>query len=368
VILDDVESEFFTRDQMSLLQQFVSQRGGALLMMGGEESFGGGNYDRTPIGEMLPVYVQKTSPALPEGEYRFVLSREGWLQPWVRMRSTEEEEQKRLDGMPGFKVWNAAASIKPGASVLIHAERSGRVPAGESGNAPALAVQRFGRGHTAALMVGDLWRWGLRREQGTESDLEKGWRQNIRWLVSDVPRRVSIETKGDLPGRGGTVELRVTVLDETYQPLDNADVVCQVATPDGKTLELPAAPADSRAGEYVAEIVPRVPGAFRITVQANAADGAEVGSCETGLTHEPATDEFRELRPNRELLTRIAERSGGELIEQDGLDAFVTSLPNRKIPISEPWVYPLWHQWPMLGLAFLCLVGEWGLRRWKGLP
>ncbi|MFM8334496.1 MAG: hypothetical protein ACKODK_02950, partial [Opitutaceae bacterium] len=39
VILDDLEAEFFTRDQAVLLQKFVSERGGGLLMLGGMECF-----------------------------------------------------------------------------------------------------------------------------------------------------------------------------------------------------------------------------------------------------------------------------------------------------------------------------------------
>lgn len=60
---------------------------------------------------------------------------------------------------------------------------------------PALVVQPFGRGRTAALLVGDLWRWDLRREEHTQSDLEKSWRQTASWLVADVPQPVEVETR-----------------------------------------------------------------------------------------------------------------------------------------------------------------------------
>ena len=63
----------------------------------------------------------------------------------------------------------------------------------------------------------------------------------------------------------------------------------------------------------------------------------------------------------------LAKESGGEVVTLGGLDSFVSSLPNRKIPHVETWSYPLWHQWSVLTLALACLVGEWGLRRWKGL-
>ena len=34
ILLDDLESDFFTQDQMSLIQRFVAERGGGLMMLG----------------------------------------------------------------------------------------------------------------------------------------------------------------------------------------------------------------------------------------------------------------------------------------------------------------------------------------------
>jgi hypothetical protein len=93
-----------------------------------------------------------------------------------------------------------------------------------------------------------------------------------------------------------------------------------------------------------------------------------VGERETGWSVEPETEEFRTLTANRPLLERLATDTGGETLDLDGLEAFVSSLPNRKIPVVESWTYPLWHQWHIFLLAIACLVGEWGLRRWRGLP
>ena len=158
VIVDDLEAEFFTRDQMTLLQKFVSERGGGFLMLGGAESFHQGKYERTPIGDMLPFYLDHVAEMKPPTNLHLTLTREGWLQPWARLRSNEAEEKSRLDAMPGFQVLNPVRDIKPGASVVATVQdETGR-------NLPALAVQRFGNGRVAALMVGDLWRWGLHDE------------------------------------------------------------------------------------------------------------------------------------------------------------------------------------------------------------
>jgi uncharacterized membrane protein len=360
IILDDVEAANFTQDQMSLIQQFVSQRGGGFLMLGGRESFAGGEYARTPIGELLPVYVDVARQE-PTENYKLLLTQEGWLQPWVRVRSTETAEQKRLDTMPEFKTINRVRSIKPGASVLSHVQSQ------DDTTYPALVVQRFGKGRAAAMLIGDLWRWNLRRTEAGESDLERSWRQTIRWLVADVPSRVNVESLRDASDPSAPVELRVTVRDDEYRPLDNASVTITVMTPSLTEVSLPAEPSSEKAGTYVAAFSSRMTGPHHAEVVVTAEDGSEIGRCETGWVSEPAIEEFQQLTPDRKLLEALATKTGGEVIEFDQLDSFVDSLPNRKIPVTEPWVYPLWHQWTVFVFAIGCLVGEWGLRRWNGL-
>lgn len=362
VILDDIEAGFFTQDQMSLLHHFVTQRGGGLLMMGGKNSFGEGGFARTPVAEMLPVYLDRELAETANSAYRIKLTREGWLQPWVRVRANEPDEQERLAAMPGFRSLNRISSIKPGASVLAEAET-------DDGTArPALAVQPFSRGRTAALLVGDLWRWELRRPDHEKSDLDKAWRQMVRWLVADVPKRVEVETKA--AGGSGLVarEIVVKARDAKFAPLDNAQISLTVTTPENREITLAAESSDQTGGEYRAQFAPRSAGFYRAKITATAPDGSEVGQREAGWSAEPETDEFRDLSGNRALLDRLAADSGGAVSTLDGLEQFVTDLPNRKLPIVETWAYPLWHQWSVLMLAMGCLAAEWGLRRWRGLP
>ena len=367
VILDDVEAEFFTQDQMLLLKEFVRQRGGGLLMLGGQESFKNGRYDRTPVGDLLPVYADEVPPAPPNARYRLALTREGWLEPWVRLRGEEDVERKRLEAMPAFHTLNQVRGIKPGATVLARA-----APADGGDPVPALVEQRFGQGRVGALLIGDLWRWGLRRPADAEPDMEKAWRQTVRWLVADVPRRVEVAVAprpaGADGGSDGTLVLTARVRDAAYAPLDNATVTVRVTGPDGAPLDLTAEPAQGEAGRYEAAYVPRQPGAYRAQVTATAPDGSEAGQVQTGWTSDPAAEEFHALRPNAELLTRLAEATGGQVVRADELPDFVAGLPTRRAQITEPYIRPVWHQPWVFALAILCLCAEWGLRRWRGLP
>ena len=97
-------------------------------------------------------------------------------------------------------------------------------------------------------------------------------------------------------------------------------------------------------------------------------EGKSLGQSNTGWSADPAADEFARVTPNVELLERIAKQTSGEVVAIRDLDTFVRSLPSRKVPLTEGYTTPLWHQPWMLLLIVSCLCAEWGLRRWKGLP
>jgi uncharacterized membrane protein len=368
VILDDLEAEFFTRDQAVLLQKFVSERGGGLLMLGGMECFHEGRYLRTPIGDMLPVYLDlEEGGANPPGKVHFQLTREGWLQPWARLRDNEGDERARLDAMPAFEVLNRVRALKPGASVIASVRDE------KGGEHPALAVQRFGRGRTGALMVGDFWRWGM-RDPAAREDLERAWRQLVRWLITDVPLRVQATAEPLVADANGAVRLQVRVRDEKFQPVDDAVVTVSVepvaiagaVAVAPIRLEAEADPAEP--GLYQLTYVPRQDGGFRAVAQVKNHAGAELGRAETGWSSDLAAEEFRSLAPNVAQLETIARKTGGEVVRAEDLDAFVRRLPDLRAPVMETWSHPAWHTPWVFALAVACLLAEWGLRRWRGMP
>ncbi|HEX4349115.1 MAG TPA: glutamine amidotransferase, partial [Verrucomicrobiae bacterium] len=296
VIVGDMEAGFFTHDQMALLQRFVSERGGGFLMLGGAESFREGNYAGTLIGSMLPVYLDRAVDAQLPAAMKLTLTREGWLQPWTRLRATETEEKSRLEEMPGFKVINAVTDMKPGASVLA------TVTDADERKYPALAVQRYGLGRTGALMIGDLWRWGL-RDAGMQKDLQKSWRQLVRWLVSDVPLQIAVVPETSVSGNPAEVRLTVTAHDEEFRPLDNATVrltvrpVTLMSGENGATdvadinyVQLTAEPSATIPGTYEAAYIARDAGAYSVEALVTRSDGRAAGQAAAGWASDPSAE------------------------------------------------------------------------------
>ncbi len=392
VIFDDIEAEFFSHDQMDLVRRFVAERGGGFLMLGGKDSFQRGHFDRTPIGSLLPVYLDALPAVDAPAAARLDLTREGWLQPWARLRDNEKDEQQRLSEMPEFQVLNRMRTVKPGAGVIA--------TTGAEQKSPVLAVQRLGNGRTAALALGDVWRWGLRKTEMHE-DMDKFWRQTLRWLIADVPGRISVQATQKSDETNQPVTLQVRVRDQAFEPMDNVAVTMEIreqggsvkaeglgdgstnsqgnhrqaalddATRGGVTT-LTAEPVSAERGLFEAVYLPRTSGGYLAQVTVAGTDGTKLGEAQTGWTVDLEAREFQSVKANRPLLERIARQTGGRIIEAGGLDKFARDLPRREAPISETWVRPLWDLPGMQPALFLfalsCFIAEWALRRWKGMP
>ncbi|HCP13662.1 MAG TPA: hypothetical protein DIT89_15115 [Planctomycetaceae bacterium] len=385
IVIDDLEADFFLADQMTLLYDFVSQRGGGLLMMAGQESFAQGDYSRTPIGELLPIDLERRAE-FPQGPVRLSLTRDGWLQPWVRLRDDETAEQERLQQMPAFVTINPTGYVRPGAIVMAQVEDS----AGTQW--PALVVQRFGRGRTGAVCVGDLWRWRLQAGlqaltnpqpdadqpqpkpvagQPAEdlSDHARACRQMMRWLVADVPQRLEVKVRDDLTQGTGAVTLTALVRGADFNVQENADVRFSVTAPDGQVFELTATPSDTEAGLFEAGLSAAAAGPWKMEATATLADAAEAPlTASLGWASQPDQQEMQSVRVNRTWVDEVAEKTGGRVTDLDEVELLAASLPQADAPLSEIWSWPIWHSWWVFMTAIACLSADWTLRRRRGLP
>jgi hypothetical protein len=137
---------------------------------------------------------------------------------------------------------------------------------------------------------------------------------------------------------------------------------------DTNYVQLTAEPSATIPGTYEATYIARQAGAYSAEAVVTRSDGRAAGQAATGWASDPAADEFRTLKPNRALMETIARQTGGEVVKLEDLDKFVRQLPQRHAPITETSTNPLWHN-PLVFLFVIgCIVAEWGIRRWKGMP
>jgi uncharacterized membrane protein len=368
VILSKVEASFFTTDQLALLRRFVAERGGGLLVLGGVDSFEDGGYLNTPLAAALPVYLDRKSATIPQGDLIWNLTREGWIEPWMRVRATEADEREALVSAPHLLVANALNGVKPGATVLATVtDEAAKV-------FPAFIEQNYGSGRVACLTVGDMYE-GRIGDAAQMTDLKRFWRQVSRWLVTDDPAPVELKVEPSSDGR--SVSLRVTARDDEFRPLDLGKATVKVSRVAASTaatastfqeVPLTAEPVPDAPGQFAATFTPPESGAYLAEAVVVDRANQEIGRAQSGWVDDPAIEEFQSLGPNRPLMEEVARRTGGQVIPWDQLDQLPKLLQNHAAPITEDDLHPLWNQSGVFLAVLLCFLAEWGWRRWKGLP
>jgi hypothetical protein len=329
-------------------------------MLGGQESYRAGKWNNTPMARLLPVYVNRLDKGGAAQFATFNLSREGWLEPWMRLRASQDEETGRLAYMPEFFSINRVPAIKPGASLLATVtDRERRL-------LPAVVVQRYGEGRSGAVMVGDFWRWGMKDEL-QQKDLAKMWRQLVRWAVAESPDLLTQEIQHVSEGTLPLTKISARVRTKEFQPQDEATVRFELLKPGAEEPDkISGEPSLEEAGIFNADHFVEEEGGYRLKTTARDGDGQLIGELETGWAFNPAADEFRSLEPNRELLNQIATASGGEVFTLDQIDKLSSKLKDLNVPVMDSRQRPFWHTPWIFFLALLCIIGEWGIRRWKG--
>jgi hypothetical protein len=203
-------------------------------------------------------------------------------------------------------------------------------------------------------------------------DMNKFWRQMLRWLVADVPNRISLKAVHQPEKVNQPVMLQIYARNKSFEPMDNVSVSIEVQEPDGQKVQITAEPVLTESGLFEATHIPRSNGGYFAKAIVTDANGSELGEAKTGWPVDLEANEFRSIGINRPLLERIAHQTRGNVVELEALDKFVRNLPNKAAPITETWIKPLWDLPGVFPAVFLfvliCFTGEWTLRRWKGMP
>lgn len=362
LLLGSIEAAAFTPDQLQMIAEFVSLRGGGLLALGGRRAFSEGGYAGTPVADALPVHLAP-EPA-PEGfvvPIRVRPTRLGERHVVTRIAETEQTSLERWATMPELTVVNLLGESKPGAAVLLSgtsASRAGQV---------ALAYHRFGAGRAIAFPVQDSWLWQMHADMPVE-DLthETLWRRLLRWVIEAVPDQVEVRTAHDSVEPGDTVEVAAVVRDAGFLEVNDASVRATVLSPSGRTSKLPLTVDLTAAGEYRGTITTTEPGLYEVRVEA-VRGGERLGGKAAYVRAAPSAGESFDAVMRASLLRRIADETGGRFYTADtaaSLPDDITYLGKGVTAVEEK---DLWDM-PAVLLLLIVLVGsEWVIRRRQGL-
>ncbi len=364
LILGSVEASFFSHDQLQMIADFVSERGGGFLMLGGRSSFAEGGWAGTPVEEVLPV-ILSDAPASPAGylqEVKVAPTPAGAANAAMQLGNDSVDVRTRWAALPPVTIVNRVTETRPGATVLLQGTSDALDPP-----QVVLAHQRYGRGKALALTIQDSWLWQMSADVPLEDQShETLWRQMLRWLIDDVPESVAVTLDHEQVERGEAVRLSANVADSTYLEVNDALVTVKVTDPTGAVTEEPAEWTVERDGEYAARVVPTVEGSYEIEVSATRGDRL-LGTDSTHLVVAPSDEEFFGAGQRTSLLRRIADETGGLYYTPSTVGSLPDDITVTGAGVTLVEQRDLWDM-PILFLVILALMGaEWGYRRLRGL-
>ena len=389
VIIGSLEAAALSEAQQQLLYDFVSERGGTLLMLGGPRGLGDGGWGATRVGELLPA-------DLPLTDERTFVRAEETAEPYPVLPENTPSLITRLDANDEVNagIWAAMPaladlqmilpeSLKPGAEVLLQADYLDETW-------PLLFRHRFGQGAAYILATGGTWRWQMGLDH-TDMKHETFWRQLLQAMTASVPEPVTLSTERVYYGDQPSVTFRADVRDKEYAPATGATVSLQVDFPGGavETLTMEAVPGVP--GRYESTVDAAPTGIYRVVAEATMAaattiepatsdattaeattadstmeEGEFLGRSRLAIRREDGISEHFQVQQNRALLERIAAATGGRYFTLDEADEIPEAVQFSDAGIVERRLLELWNM-PFLFLLLVTLKsGEWLLRLWWG--
>ena len=385
VILGDVHRRAFSVEELKSLHDFVTIRGGSLVLMAGENampySFAG-----TPLEEIIPVKLQSPPPPNSEGAliakkgFKIHLTQSGERSPILRLDSNRELNHELWSLFPKQYWVCPHAGAKIHANVLATGENLSLETKNENEDRinALMVTQSIGAGKVFFIAVDSTWLWRFRVG---EEFFSRFWGQVVRWAASDrlLPgdRNVRIGTSQARYETPDTVSIRALILDDSGSPLEGSEAradaeIIREDSENTQRLRLESIPqsggvfrgniqtgnasGELKAGEYTVKILtPSIDGYNQRNDRAQA----------RMVVAEPPSREGDTLIRNEQLLDSLttAAATGGRYLPIEQAHKLVDLLPKKEIRAKET---QLVEQWDFAWILMFLLVGllgiEWVIR------
>lgn len=368
IIIGDVTKSYFTDSQYKLIERFVKEHEGGLMVIGGEMNGTPSSFAGTPLANILPVNLEGAkSDGNKFGTNGNALKLASTVSSdnFLHLIGESSSTAKFVWEMFRF-YWCADVRDIKQTSICLATVKA---PEGSEREVPVVVIGKYGLGNTLYLGVDELWR--MRREV-EDKYFAPLFGQAIRWLA---PRRfagekfVSIETDEKEVIGGQKVTIHARLLSKAYTPLPAKEVPLKISCNDEQPEDVPLY-LSSQDGVYSGEYLPQRAGKY--TMWFGKSDALENLGEEPGKTKESffvkiPNLEFENPELNEDLLKKIAEITSGKYYKIDKMKdlAKVILSANAKIIIRDQKEL---HDSPLFALAMIAFFSvEWFLRRRRGL-
>jgi uncharacterized membrane protein len=360
VILGDVDPSFLSTSQMEHLAEFVTEKGGGVLFVAGE-NYDPLRYKGTPLEILLPVELAEArNPVAVAGtitSFRPSLTVEGRANPIFRFGDDEARSDRIWAALPELQWYFEAPRKKPAAVVLAeHPKLSGA-----QGPLPLMVYQIVGSGKAMFHAVDDTWRWRFRVG---DRYFGRFWTQTIRFLARSKilgQKKAEIQTGRRRYLRSQPVEIRVRFPNPADAPAGGEVTVEVERKGHGSRRMLLKSAAGTR--HLFEGIIPQaVEGEYQVRLLPPPVLEGGLPSVNFGV--DPPAGERERTQMNEPELVRAATTSGGKFYTLLDAGSLLGDLPRpQQVPLDTDPPIPLWNTWPILALFLALLTSEWVLRK-----
>lgn len=360
VIIGDIAPSRFEPEALRDLATFVEQ-GGALLTLGGLNSYGAGDWQRTALAPVFPVEMT-SEDGLKDGPLPIIAEPSELAHPAVGLGIHADHSLMMWKQLPAFAGVNRVSRVRPLARTLLKADTS-----------PLLVVQEYGRGRSAAFMGDTTWQWILK---GDQPEMHKRfWRSLVTWLTrsdyNDTTKAVFVDSERLQYQAGEEVTFRTFVheLEKTRSDVKKAPIVATLLRING-TVETQVFKVElgKGIGEYSKHVTLNAGGTYRYRAAALDELGATIDSDSIDIQVSTPDIEHDNPKANLKLLRRIATLSGGTYFDPAQANQAFDALLKRDAGFAKTLtdVTDVWNRPWMLALILILLSVEWFLRkRWS---
>lgn len=337
--------------------------GGALVMLGGENGFGEGHYERTVLQSILPVTPTGEPPLSDSFQAR--LTPQGRHHPVTRIAPTDEASDAIWRALPqigGAHVTRA----KPGAQVILDHPFAGD---GKE-NLPVVVLGEAGAGRVMAVLSDGTWQWAFTADEAFTNArfYERFWARAIRWLIRDpelTPVKLTLDKSALRPGEKLAVQVEVRRGD--YTPASGAEIEIEIEDArDGVVVAISRAAAGPE-GILRREIEIDRPGPYKIRARGSE-NGAVLGEDQSALAVHAVGPEHADTEVRPSLLKEIASLTHGRFEENPSRLTDAPLIDPEVVEVGHRRDEPLGHQVILLAMLAALCAAEWVLRRRWGYP
>ncbi len=349
LIIGSMQVGEFTQNQQDMIRDFVSERGGSLMMIAGLNGLGLGGWGESVVGEVLPSHLSLQDAEFIRQKAPVILTDSGKLAPMLKFSDSDTENSQMWSELPEVADYQNLGPLRPAATTLLEVSVGGR-------NQPLLVTQPYGRGQSYILATGGTWRWQMSLPL-EDMRHETFWRQLGRNLVANSPRPFELSA---------TVQNEdIVVRAEMRDPEDEINqgvAITAVASSDtGELVNMELLPVAGQPGVYQSSFSPASNGLY--SIEAITRKGEElVSSTQTAARFDQGQETF-DIRQNRALLQRISAATGGKYWTPAQWGEIGPAIAYSSAGITEQQISFLWDA-PFFFLLLLALkTTEWLLRR-----